>query len=91
MESAMEIAKENEAPKKSGLAYRAIIVPQVPGNAFVVQTNSFDTAETLADCLAMFQLHLFKHGIMGDYSNAVFVEFWDEEEQDWVAADDYDA
>lgn len=86
MMSRMVVAKDLEGPVKPDLLYRAVIIPQVPGRGFVVQAPTFAIAEAVSECLALFQLHLFENSIVGDYSNAVFVEMW--EDGEWTDAEE---
>ena len=58
--------------------------PQVPCTPFCVNVANEQEAKLVSEALAYQHLFLFENNIIPDYSNAVVVVMWDEQEQDWV-------
>jgi hypothetical protein len=84
----MEVATSKQAPVHGNICYRAVVIPQVPCEAFVVQVTTFEEAEVVCDILARFEMFLFEHKVISDYSNAVFVEKWNWDDKEWEDVED---
>jgi hypothetical protein len=73
--------------------FRVWIIPQVPMEPFRVECKTLSEARRMADALALFQLFMFRHKAMPDYSNDVGVERlvngeWEDVDDDELNSDD---
>jgi len=84
----LDVAQMPQPPLHAALMYRAVVIPQVPGEGFVVQTGTQREAESVCDILARFQLFMLEEKVMPDYSNAVFVEKWNWDDKEWEDVED---
>jgi hypothetical protein len=82
------VAIMEAGPAHGDIHYRAVVIPQVPGEGFVVQTGTYMEAERICDLLARFQLFCYEQRVMPDYSNAVFVEAWNAKDHEWEDTDE---
>lgn len=58
--------------------------PQVPCKPFIVDVLTLEEAKKVCDILANYDLFQYKNKIKPDYANMTVLEYWDEEEQDWL-------
>ncbi len=58
--------------------------PQVPCKPFCVDVDGEKEAKKIKDILANQHLFLFDEKIIPDYSNAIIVMMWDNENKEWV-------
>jgi len=68
---------------------RVVHYPQVPCKPFTFLVNGEEQANLLATALAEQHLFLFSQKFIPDYTNAIFVEMWDDDADgqgtgDWV-------
>jgi hypothetical protein len=68
--------------------YRAWYIPQVPGKAFEVETDSLAEAVKIENLLVDFSIFEYDNHIKPDYSDAGGVDEWDEEEGEWSSLDE---
>ncbi|MCY8549385.1 hypothetical protein MOD25_05645 [Bacillus haynesii] len=64
---------------------RVAHVPQFPMEAFHVEVKSLEEAKLLFDVLANYDLFQFENNVKPDYTNATFLEEFDEERNEWVS------
>jgi len=64
---------------------RVAHVPQFPMEAFYVEVKSLEEAKLLFDVLANYDLFQFENNVKPDYTNATFLEEFDEERNEWVS------
>lgn len=57
---------------------RVVHIPQVPMNGFVVEVKNEREAFLVENTLAEQHLFLYENNVIPDYSNAIFIEMWDE-------------
>lgn len=57
---------------------------QVPCKPFIVDVKDEYDAYRILTILANQHLFLFEQNIIPDYSNAILVMMWDEEEKEWI-------
>lgn len=57
--------------------------PQVPCKPFIVEIENEREAYLLENALAVQHLFLYQGNFIPDFSNAVIVEMWDEENKEW--------
>lgn len=82
METTVTVAPTPEAKRK---AYYVWHIPQIPGKAFIYDTDNYDEALRVVDLLADYDAFQFENNIKPDYSNASGVMQWDDEENDYVS------
>ncbi|WP_407301658.1 hypothetical protein [Clostridium botulinum] len=58
--------------------------PQIPCNPFIVAVSSIEEAKKIFDVLANYDLFQYKNRIKPDYCNTTILEYWDEEEKEWL-------
>jgi hypothetical protein len=58
--------------------------PQIPCKPFLVDVNSIEEAKKIFDVLAEYDMFQYLHNIKPDYSNMTILEYWDEDEQEWL-------
>jgi uncharacterized protein YdhG (YjbR/CyaY superfamily) len=63
---------------------RVLHYPQVPCKPFIIDVKDEEQAFLISETLANQHLFLYDNGFIPDYANAITVEMWDENEQDWV-------
>lgn len=54
-------------------------------NNYVVDVKDLDEAYKVMNVIAYYDLFLLEEGLREDFSNAMFLEEYDEEEKDWVS------
>jgi hypothetical protein len=59
--------------------------PQVPCKPFIVPVDSLKEARKIFDVLANYDIFQFENRIKPDYCNTTVLEYWDEEEQEWLS------
>jgi hypothetical protein len=59
--------------------------PQIPCKSFIVEVASLEEAKKIMDTLANYDLFQYENNIKPDYCNSTVLEYWDEEEQDWLS------
>jgi len=57
---------------------------QIPCQPFTVEVESEEQAYFVSELLANQHLFLFENNIIGDYSNVISIDMWDESEQEWT-------
>ena len=62
-------------------------IPQIPGKAFEVGTDSAEFARKLEGVLADYDLFQFEHRIKPDYSNMGGTVEWDDDEGAYIDVD----
>jgi hypothetical protein len=62
--------------------------PQIPCKPFIVEVVSLEEAKKIMDVLANYDLFQYENRIKSDYCNSTILEYWDEEEQDWLSWSD---
>lgn len=67
------------------LKLRVSHYPQIPCKPFVISVESLKEAKKIFDVLADYDLFQFNNKIKPDYANATVLEYWDEEEQEWLS------
>jgi hypothetical protein len=70
--------------------YRAWYIPQVPGKAFEVETDSLAEAVRIENMLVDFSIFEYDNRIKPDYADAGGVDEWDEEDGEWYTLDESD-
>jgi hypothetical protein len=71
-------------------------IPQVPMKSFNVPVSSIKEARLVLDTLAMYDLFQYENKVKSDYTNAGGLQYWDEEEKEWLdwydeeTGDDFD-
>ncbi len=63
---------------------RVVHIPQVPMDGFKVEVRNEREAYLIANTLADQHLFLFNNFVIPDYSNAIFVEMYDNDSDEWV-------
>lgn len=58
--------------------------PQIPCKPFIVPINSIEEALLVFDVLADYDLFQYENRIKPDYANITILNYWDEEEQEWL-------
>ena len=58
--------------------------PQIPCKPFHVEVKSLEEAKLIFDALASYDLFQYENRIKPDYCNITCLEYWDEEEQEWL-------
>jgi hypothetical protein len=58
--------------------------PQIPGKAFEVEVKDEIQASLIVNTLANQHLWLYENNYIPDYSNAITVSMFDEEENEWT-------
>jgi hypothetical protein len=64
--------------------------PQIPCKPFTVEVNALEEALLLFNVLADYDLFQYNNRIKPDYSNATTLEYWDEDEKEWLTWYDED-
>lgn len=70
--------------------YKVWHIPQIPGEAFMVETESLDEAKRLVDVLADYDLFQLEHNIKPDYANMNGILVWSVDEDGYVDWEDED-
>lgn len=63
-------------------------IPQIPFKAFQVEVKDLAEAKKISDVLANYDLFQYENNIKPDYSNATFIEEYDETENAWISWSD---
>lgn len=58
--------------------------PQIPCKPFIVEVNSIEEAKKIFDVLANYDIFQYENKIKSDYCNMTVLNYWDEEEQEWL-------
>lgn len=64
--------------------------PQVPMKPFYVYVDNVDEAWKLANILANYDTFQYENNIKPDYSNMSGLEYYDEEQKEWLEWEDED-
>ncbi|MEF2965057.1 hypothetical protein V3851_04370 [Paenibacillus sp. M1] len=59
-------------------------IPQIPMKSFNVDVESVEEAEKILNVLADYDLFQYENRVKGDYANAGGLQYWDEEENEWL-------
>lgn len=70
--------------------WRVWWIPQIPMEPFTVEVKDFETAVTVTEVLAVYDLFQLNQNVKPDYSNQGGIQAWDEEEGAWMDFDDYE-
>lgn len=62
---------------------RIVHMPQVPCKAFYVEVESLEEAKKVSDVLANYDLFQYHNNIKPDFSNATFLEMF--EDGEWIS------
>lgn len=62
---------------------RVVHFPQVPCKPFTYEVESEKEAFILVDAIAKQHIFLFEHNYIPDFSNAILVQMWNEEDEEW--------
>lgn len=65
-------------------------IPQVPMKAFRVEVSSIDGAWKILNVLWDYDLFQYENRVKPDYCNMSGLEYFDEEEKDWLEWEDED-
>lgn len=63
---------------------RVVHIPQLSRGCFYVKVSNEREAYLIKEALANQHLYLLKNDIINDYSNAIFVEMFDDGAGEWV-------
>lgn len=77
------VVKKYEEPEKA-LKLRVWHIPQVPMKPFHVEVQSVEEAWKILNLLWDYDLFQYKNHVKPDYTNVSGLEYWDEEEHDWL-------
>lgn len=67
---------------------RVFHIPQIPGPAFIREVATKQEGKLLLDVLAEYDAFEFENHIKPDYANTGAVEYFDEDEGEWLSFDD---
>ena len=59
-------------------------VPQVPMKPFYIKVQSIEEAWKILNVLWDYDLFQYENNVKPDYINTSGLEYWDEEEKDWL-------
>lgn len=59
-------------------------IPQVPMKAFHVEVSNMEDAWKIMNILWDYDSFQYENNVKPDYSNDTGLEYWDEEEKDWL-------
>lgn len=59
-------------------------IPQIPAKSFIIPVDTEQEASRLLAVLALYDQFQFQNNIKGDYSNAQGVQYFDEDENEWL-------
>lgn len=71
-------------PKEGDL--QVWIIPQIPGEAFLIDVNSIPEGKKILDALGDYQLFMLQNEVIPDYSNVGGIRRW--EQDDWCDVDE---
>lgn len=73
----------NEATLVGTDTLRLVHIPQVPGEAFIVEVENVQEAKRITHMLASYDAFLYEEDIRGDYNNVTSLEVYDVDSGEW--------
>ena len=65
------------------MKYKVWYIPQVPMKSFDVEVENVEQAVKLYETIVKFSIFEFKNRIKPDYSDAGWIQYYNEEIEDW--------
>lgn len=73
-----------QSNEKSSKKLRLVHYPQIPCEPYIVHVDSLQEAHKIMNVIANYDLFLLEHNHRPDFSNAIVLETFDVDENEWV-------